>query len=149
MNDEMKVRWFKESIGKAYLIILVGIAKSTIDGYLIGVKDNICTSEEPTTCASAILKDFHSPYPATVVEKLKNAGALIAGKTNLDEFGMGCVFNRFVTANIWFDKWQRSESTNSIYGAVKNIYSQDGEILSAGGSSGGSAVAVATGQCDA
>lgn len=108
-----------------------GIAKSTIDGYLIGVKDNICTSEEPTTCASAILKDFHSPYPATVVEKLKNAGALIAGKTNLDEFGMG------------------SESTNSIYGAVKNIYSQDGEILSAGGSSGGSAVAVATGQCDA
>lgn len=43
----------------------------------------------------------------------------------------------------------RSDSTNSIYGAVKNIYTQDGESLSAGGSSGGSAVAVATGQCDA
>lgn len=108
-----------------------GTPKSAIDGCLIAVKDNICTSEEPTTCASAILKGFHSPYPATVVEKLKHAGALIAGKTNLDEFGMG------------------SDSINSIYGAVKNSYTQDGGSLSAGGSSGGSAVAVATGQCDA
>lgn len=74
---------------KAYLIAIIGTAKSAIDGYLIAVKDNICTSEEPTTCASAILKGFHSPYPATVVEKLKQAGALIAGKSNLDEFGMG------------------------------------------------------------
>lgn len=79
----------KQSSSKAYLIILIDTAKSAIDGCLIAVKDNICTYEEPTTCASAILKGFHSPYPATVVEKLKNAGALIAGKTNLDEFGMG------------------------------------------------------------
>ena len=48
-----------------------------------------------------------------------------------------------------FDRQKRSDSTNSIYGAVENIYSQDGDSLSAGGSSGGSAVAVATGQCDA
>ena len=74
---------------KAHLISIIGTAKSAIDGYLIAVKDNICTSEEPTTCASAILKGFHSPYPATVVEKIKQAGALIAGKSNLDEFGMG------------------------------------------------------------
>ncbi|KAL2038734.1 hypothetical protein N7G274_008492 [Stereocaulon virgatum] len=108
-----------------------GRAKSPIDGHLIAIKDNICTTGEPTTCASAILEGFHSPYPATVVEKLKGTGALIIGKTNLDEFGMG------------------SHSTNSIYGPVKNIYTQDGDHLSAGGSSGGSAVAVATGQCDA
>ena len=68
------------------------------------MKDNICTYEEPTTCASEILKGFHSPYPATVVEKLKNAGALLAGKTNLDEFGMGYAFSRFVAADAWFDR---------------------------------------------
>lgn len=78
-----------EDLGKAYLIALIGATKSAIDGCLIAVKDNICTSEEPTTCASAILRGFHSPYPATVIEKLKHAGALIAGKSNLDEFGMG------------------------------------------------------------
>ena len=77
------------NLGKAYLSALIDTPKSAIDGYLIAVKDNICTSEEPMTCASAILKGFHSPYPATVIEKLKQAGALIAGKTNLDEFGMG------------------------------------------------------------
>lgn len=63
--------------------------KSSIDGHLIAIKDNICTSDSPTTCASALLKGFRSPYPATVIERLQAAGALIAGKTNLDEFGMG------------------------------------------------------------
>ena len=86
------------------LIVLIGIAKSAIDGFLIAVKDNICTSDEPTTCASAILKDFHSPFPATVVEKLKHAGALIAGKTNLDEFGMGYALNQFMVVDGQFDK---------------------------------------------
>ena len=88
-----------ESLGKAALITLTGKAKSAIDGYLIAVKDNICTSEEPTTCASAILRGFHSPYPATVVEKLRQAGALIAGKTNLDEFGMGYAFTCCAATN--------------------------------------------------
>ena len=71
------------------LIFDVGAEKSPIDGQLIAIKDNICTTGQPTTCSSAILGGFHSPYPATVVERLKAAGALIAGKTNLDEFGMG------------------------------------------------------------
>lgn len=62
---------------------------SSVVGLPIAIKDNICTLEEPTTCASAILKGFRSPYPATVVERLEDAGAIIAGKTNLDEFGMG------------------------------------------------------------
>ena len=94
----------KEKRGKSYLIALIDTAKSAIDGYLIAVKDNICTSEEPTTCASAILEGFHSPYQATVVDKLKHAGALIAGKTNLDEFGMGYAFSRIVAVNTWFDR---------------------------------------------
>jgi aspartyl-tRNA(Asn)/glutamyl-tRNA(Gln) amidotransferase subunit A len=62
---------------------------SPIDGHLIAVKDNICTTDFNTTCASAILKDFISPYNATVVQALEDAGAIVAGKTNLDEFGMG------------------------------------------------------------
>ena len=67
----------------------VGQQISGVDGRLIAVKDNICTSELPTTCGSKILDGFVSPYPATIVEKLESAGAIIAGKTNLDEFGMG------------------------------------------------------------
>lgn len=62
---------------------------------MIAIKDNICTKKEPTTCASKILDGFLSPITATVVAKLEAAGALIAGKTNLDEFGMGCVHNDY------------------------------------------------------
>ncbi|QDS75769.1 hypothetical protein FKW77_008728 [Venturia effusa] len=95
---------------------------SSQDGVInkaIAIKDNISTEEFPTTCASAILKDFHSPYDATVVRLLREAGAHISGKTNMDEFGMG------------------SHSINSHFGAVISA-----ERLSVGGSSGGSAVAV-------
>lgn len=96
----------------------------------MAVKDNICTSDLPTTAGSRILERFKSPYDATVVSKLRQAGAVIVGKTNLDEFGMG------------------SHSTHSHFGSVCQIDPTDGATeLSAGGSSGGSAVAVATGQC--
>ncbi|DAA78002.1 TPA_exp: Glutamyl-tRNA(Gln) amidotransferase subunit A, mitochondrial [Trichophyton benhamiae CBS 112371] len=106
------------------------VSISPLDGKLIGVKDNICTSELPTTCGSATLQDFTSPFNATVVDLLENAGAIVAGKTNLDEFGMG------------------SHSIHSHFGPVKNKNGGD-EFYSAGGSSGGSAIAVATGQCHA
>lgn len=89
----------------------------------IAIKDNICTKDFPTTCASAILKDFRSPYDATVVKLLKEAGASIHGKTNMDEFGMG------------------SHSTHSYYGPVESP-----NRISVGGSSGGSAVVVRNGQ---
>jgi len=92
------------------------------------VKDNICTIDFKTTCASGVLQDFSSPYNATVVEKLKDAGAIICGKTNMDEFGMG------------------SHSMHSHFGPVVNL-DADGKSRSAGGSSGGSAVAVATDSC--
>ncbi|KAL9125074.1 MAG: hypothetical protein Q9217_005668 [Psora testacea] len=106
-----------------------GRKPSLIEGRLIAVKDNICSSEFPTTCASSLLEGFHSPYAATVVNRLKAAGALIAGTTNLDEFGMG------------------SDSLHSHFGPVNGSYYLEGCGVSAGGSSGGSAVAVASGQC--
>lgn len=99
-----------------------------IAGKSIALKDNICTIDSPTTAASAILKDFISPYDATVVKLLRESGAVISGKTNMDEFGMG------------------SHSTNSHAGPVK-MQRYPGECRSAGGSSGGSALAVASAAC--
>ncbi|KAK2760036.1 Trimeric GatFAB AmidoTransferase(AdT) complex subunit [Arachnomyces sp. PD_36] len=106
-----------------------GTPTSKIDGKLVAIKDNICTRELPTTCASGILNKYTSPYNATVVDTLENAGAVVGGKTNLDEFGMG------------------SHSTHSYFEPVKNAVGNSKDDISAGGSSGGSAVAVATGQC--
>ncbi|KAL4923337.1 glutamyl-tRNA(Gln) amidotransferase subunit HER2 [Aspergillus undulatus] len=107
-----------------------GKAKSRLDGRLVAIKDNICTRDLPTTCASQILNAYTSPFNATVVQQLEDAGAIIAGKTNLDEFGMG------------------SHSVHSRFGPVKNTRrGDDSNYISAGGSSGGSALAVATDQC--
>ena len=146
-NRDGELVW--EKVFRLWLTLHSGRAKSPLDGQLVAIKDNICTTEHPTTCASAILNGFHSPFSATVVERLKSAGALIVGKTNLDEFGMGYAPSLSLATSISFDTARRSHSTNSVYGAVKNVYTQNGDDLSAGGSSGGSAVAVATGQCDA
>ncbi|PGH02667.1 glutamyl-tRNA(Gln) amidotransferase subunit A, mitochondrial [Blastomyces parvus] len=106
-----------------------GAVKSPLDGKLVAIKDNICTRDMPTTCASRILETYTSPFNATVVESLEKAGAILAGKTNLDEFGMG------------------SHSMNSHFGPVSNVAEAGRDPISPGGSSGGSAVAVTTGQC--
>lgn len=121
-------------------------AQSSLDGHLIAVKDNICIRNEPTTCASKMLDGFISPFTATVVEKLRDAGALIAGKTNLDEFGMGFVSSKRVQEMKCLIQ-RSSHSTNSFYGPVRSHILCYQEPRSAGGSSGGSAVATATGQC--
>ena len=60
-----------------------------LDGELLVVKDNICTADEHTTCASSILDGYQSPFTATVAQELRRAGAIVSGKTNMDEFGMG------------------------------------------------------------
>ncbi|KAK9454317.1 amidase signature domain-containing protein [Dipodascopsis uninucleata] len=99
-----------------------------LGGRLIALKDNICTTEGTTTCASNMLKGYKSPYNATIVDKLIDSGAVILGKTNMDEFAMG------------------TDNIHTIYGAPKNpLY--PGADYSAGGSSGGSAVAVGSGMC--
>ncbi len=103
-----------------------GTLTGPLAGVPVAIKDNMCTKDLLTTCSSKILSNFKPAYTAEAVENLEKAGAVIIGKTNMDEFAMG------------------STTETSAYGATKNPWNEDHVP---GGSSGGSCAAVAAEEC--
>ncbi|GAA5923284.1 glutamyl-tRNA(Gln) amidotransferase subunit HER2 [Sporobolomyces koalae] len=117
-----------------------GKGKGKLDEQLVAVKDMFATTGDRTTCASRMLRDYESPFESTVVHQLKQHGALVVGKTNMDEFGMG-------SANV-HSHFGPTLNPAGPRGVETTLEADHVEYRVAGGSSGGSAAAVAAGLCD-
>ena len=115
-----------EQAGKVQAEIEAGRLSGPLAGVPVAVKDNMCTEGMRTTCSSRILENFIPAYTAQAVANLEQAGAVILGKTNMDEFAMG------------------STTETSAFGVTRNPWNP---AHAPGGSSGGSCAAVAAGEC--
>lgn len=115
-----------EQAGKVQAEIEAGRLSGPLAGVPVAIKDNMCTEGMRTTCSSRILENFIPAYTAQAVANLEQAGAVILGKTNMDEFAMG------------------STTETSAFGVTRNPWNPE---HAPGGSSGGSCAAVAAGEC--
>ncbi|XP_029451184.1 glutamyl-tRNA(Gln) amidotransferase subunit A, mitochondrial isoform X2 [Rhinatrema bivittatum] len=123
-----------------------GQALGPLDGIPVAVKDNFSTAGIETTCASKMLKGYVPPYNATVVQKLLDQGAVLLGKTNLDEFAMGCGTTDSIFGPVQ-NPWSYSQQYREKSAEAAQTDNGDYDWVISGGSSGGSAAAVSSFTC--